>query len=114
MKKTILMIAFAALAVVPGTRSTSASQLVYHPVNPTFGGNPQNGPTLLSQAQAQGEGVKSGSQGPDLSGLNSALSNLGSGAVVIGGTGTSGTGGSGTGSNAATSNRAGTVGAITP
>jgi curli production assembly/transport component CsgF len=74
------------------------SEMVYHPVNPTFGGNPLNGSFLLSTAQAQGEGVKSGSQGPDLSGLSSALSNLGTGAVVIGGagsTGTSGTSGSG-------------------
>jgi len=58
-----------------------AGSLVYHPVNPTFGGNPLNGTPLLSQAQAQGEGVKSGPQGPDLSGLNNALGNLGSGAV---------------------------------
>ena len=53
-----------------------ASQMVYHPVNPTFGGNPLNGSSLLSTAQAQGEGVKSGSQGPDLSGLSNALSNI--------------------------------------
>ena len=33
--------------------------------------------TLLSTAQAQGEGTKSGQQQPDLSGLDSALSNLG-------------------------------------
>jgi curli production assembly/transport component CsgF len=74
----------------------SASEIVYHPVNPTFGGNPQNGSFLLSQAQGQGEGVKSGSQGPDLSGLNSALSGLGngSGLVILGGAGTgTGTGG---------------------
>lgn len=78
-----------------------ASSLVYHAVNPTFGGNPLNGTPLLSQAQAQGEGVKSGPQGPDLSGLNNALGNLGSGAVIVGGSGT-GTGGNGTGG--ATSN----------
>src|SRR5271169_414294 len=73
-----------------------ASELVYHPVNPTFGGNPLNGTFLLSTAQAQGEGVKSGPQGPDLSGLNSALSNLGSGAVVIGGPSNNGSGTSNT------------------
>jgi curli production assembly/transport component CsgF len=78
-----------------------ASEMVYHPVNPTFGGNPLNGSFLLSTAQAQGEGVKSGSQGPDLSGLSSALSNLGSGAVVIGGTGSTGTSGT-SGSGGAT------------
>src|SRR5579871_4235220 len=77
----------------------SASSLVYHPVNPTFGGNPLNGTPLLSQAQTQGEGVKSGQQGPDLSGLSNALGNLGSGAVIIGG---NGTGGNGTGSGGAT------------
>lgn len=57
-----------------------ASEMVYHPVTPTFGGNPLNGSFLLSTAQAQGEGVKSGSQGPDLSGLTNALSNIGAGA----------------------------------
>lgn len=62
-----------------------ASQIVYHPVNPTFGGNPLNGTPLLSSAQAQGQGVKSGSQGPDLTGLDNALSNLGAsgGGVTI-------------------------------
>ena len=78
----------------------SASSLVYHPVNPTFGGNPLNGTPLLSQAQAQGEGVKSGPQGPDLSGLNNALGNLGSGAVIVGGNGTGGNGTNGATSNA--------------
>jgi curli production assembly/transport component CsgF len=59
-----------------------ASEMVYHPVNPTFGGNPLNGSFLLSTAQAQGEGAKSGAQSPDLSGLTNALSNLGSTIVV--------------------------------
>ncbi len=91
--------------------TTLASEIVYHPVNPTFGGNPLNGSALLSQAQAQGEGVKSGSQGPDLSGLNNALSNLGSGAVVIGGSGSSGSssGGSSSGSGAASNSVRATV-----
>lgn len=79
-----------------------ASEMVYHPVTPTFGGNPLNGSALLSTAQAQGEGVKSGSQGPDLSGLSNALSNLGgSGAIIVGGPGS---GGSGGGGSSATSN----------
>jgi len=30
-----------------------ASELVYVPVNPSFGGNPLNGPVLLNQANAQ-------------------------------------------------------------
>jgi len=59
-----------------------ASELVYHTVNPTFGGNPLNGSFLLSTAQAQGQGTKSGAQSPDLSGLTNALSNLGSTIVV--------------------------------
>jgi curli production assembly/transport component CsgF len=81
--RNLAVIAVAAMGLsVPAC----ASEMVYHPVNPTFGGNPLNGSFLLSTAQAQGEGVKSGNQGPDLSGLNNALSNLGS-AVVIGGSG---------------------------
>lgn len=36
--------------------SASASELVYRPVNPTFGGDPLNGNWLLSQATAQSEG----------------------------------------------------------
>jgi curli production assembly/transport component CsgF len=57
----------------------SASSLVYTPVNPTFGGNPANGAWLLSQAQAQGLGTQAGSgSSVNLSGLNSALSSLGS------------------------------------
>ena len=72
-----------------------ASEMVYHPVNPTFGGNPLNGSFLLSTAQAQGEGAKSGAQSPDLSGLTNALSNLGS-TIVVAPTGTSGSGTSST------------------
>jgi curli production assembly/transport component CsgF len=81
-----------------------ASEMVYHPVTPTFGGNPLNGSALLSTAQAQGEGVKSGSQGPDLSGLNNALNNLGSGAVIVGGAGGGGSGGGAGGGSSAMSN----------
>jgi curli production assembly/transport component CsgF len=70
--------------------SASASQLTYTPVNPTFGGNPLNGSYLLSTAQGQGFGSKSGNQGPsvDLSGLTNALSNIGSGVGTGTGTGT--------------------------
>src|SRR5271156_4909659 len=75
-----------------------ASELVYHPVNPTFGGNPLNGSFLLSTAQAQGEGAKSGAQSPDLSGLTSALSNLGNTAAGAGSGSASGTGSGGAGS----------------
>jgi curli production assembly/transport component CsgF len=91
----------ATAAIILGTSSpASASEMVYHPVSPTFGGNPLNGSFLLSTAQAQGEGVKSGQQGPDLSGLNNALSNLGS-AVIVGG-GSNNNGGSGGAGNSGT------------
>ena len=73
-----------------------ASELVYHPVNPTFGGNPLNGSFLLSTAQAQGEGTKSGAQSPDLSSVANALNNLGTNAGGSGTGGTNGSGGSGT------------------
>jgi curli production assembly/transport component CsgF len=84
----------------------SASQLTYTPVNPTFGGNPLNGSYLLSTAQSQGFGAKSGNQGPsvDLSGLTNALGNIGNGTGTGTGLGT-GTGtGSGTTSNATIAN----------
>lgn len=57
-----------------------ASQLVYTPTNPTFGGNPLNGTFLLNAAQGQGFGAKSGQAAatPDLSGLTNALSGLSS------------------------------------
>lgn len=74
------------------TAPALATEQIYHPVSPTFGGNPLNGSFLLSTAQAQGPGARSGSQSPDLSGLTSALSNTGAGSssspiVIIGGNG---------------------------
>jgi len=72
------------------TAPAMAGQLVYQPTNPTFGGNPLNGSFLLSTAQTQGAGVKSGQQQtPDLSGLDKALSNLGNVNQGTGSTGTS-------------------------
>jgi curli production assembly/transport component CsgF len=42
------------LALVSGAFvSAHASELAYVPNNPSFGGNPLNGPVLLNQAQAQ-------------------------------------------------------------
>src|SRR3954469_7579069 len=72
--------------------SVSASEQVYRPVSPAFGGNALNGGFLLSTAQAQGKGAKSGQQGPDLSGLTDALKGVGSGGsatpiVIVGGSG---------------------------
>jgi curli production assembly/transport component CsgF len=70
--------------------SALATEQVYRPVSPTFGGNALNGGFLLSTAQAQGNGAKSGQQSPDLSGLNNALSGIGSGSqapiIINGGT----------------------------
>jgi curli production assembly/transport component CsgF len=43
-----------------------ATEQVYHPISPILGGNPANGPFLLSTAQAQGEGVNSGNNGPTI------------------------------------------------
>ena len=43
-----------------------ATEQVYHPISPALGGNPTNGPFLLSTAQAQGEGVNSGNNGPTI------------------------------------------------
>lgn len=89
---------FSALALVGffggliGASSASATEQVYRPVSPTFGGNPLNGTFLLSTAQAQGLGAKSGQNSPDLSGLNAALSKLGDSTsvatptIIIGGT----------------------------
>jgi curli production assembly/transport component CsgF len=81
-KNTLIFGMITTLAFAVTSTGAIATEMVYHPVNPTFGGNPLNGSFLLSTAQAQGEGTKSGAQSPDLSGLNNALSNLGS-AIVI-------------------------------
>jgi curli production assembly/transport component CsgF len=77
MRKRQWAIAVVISISVGASASAFASELVYHPISPTFGGNPLNGSFLLSTAQGQGEGTKSGNQGPDLSGLDAALSNLG-------------------------------------
>ncbi|MEA1832543.1 curli assembly protein CsgF [Methylobacterium durans] len=75
---TLVSLLFCALPVI----SAQATEQVYRPVSPTFGGNPLNGTFLLSTAQAQGLGAKSGQNSPDLSGLNAALSNLGNSTSV--------------------------------
>ena len=46
-----LVIAAIVLLPLPGM----ASQLVYTPINPSFGGNPLNGTFLLSKAQSQND-----------------------------------------------------------
>jgi len=96
MRKYFWIIPAVAALAANAPAAAFASEMVYHPVIPAFGGNPLNGSALLSQAQAQGEGVKSGSQGPDLSGLNNALGNLGTGTIIIPGNGGTGNRGAGT------------------
>jgi curli production assembly/transport component CsgF len=85
---------FSAACLIAGallSGSAFATEQVYRPVSPAFGGNALNGNFLLSTAQAQGNGTKSGQQGPDLSGLNNALSGIGGGSqspiIVTGGNG---------------------------
>ena len=91
MRNTVSCVLGGVAAILVSTAPSFATEQVYRPVSPTFGGNPLNGNFLLSTAQAQGAGVKSGSQSPDLSGLTNALSGIGSGSqtpiVVIGGNG---------------------------
>lgn len=48
MKKIILT-----MSLIAFSSSIMASQLVYQPINPTFGGNPMNGTILMNKAQAQ-------------------------------------------------------------
>ena len=86
-------VCFSVAGLVAGillSSSAFATEQVYRPISPTFGGNALNGNFLLSTAQAQGNGTKSGQQGPDLSGLNNALSGIGSGSqapiIINGGT----------------------------
>ncbi len=47
------MIFITAVLFLIGIRESMAQQLVYTPVNPSFGGYYYNGQTLLSEAQAQ-------------------------------------------------------------
>jgi len=87
--RAIRKVFLAGASVALAGTSAFAGQLVYQPTNPTFGGNPLNGSFLLSTAQTQGAGVKSGQQQtPDLSGLNDALKNLGDIGTGTGGSGT--------------------------
>lgn len=44
-----------ALSCLLGVGAAQATELVYTPVNPSFGGNPLNGTWLLNNAQAQND-----------------------------------------------------------
>jgi hypothetical protein len=50
----------------PALTPVLATEQVYHPISPALGGNSSNGTFLLSTAQAQGEGVNSGNNGPTI------------------------------------------------
>ncbi|MFI8479508.1 curli assembly protein CsgF [Pseudomonas sp. NPDC078700] len=51
-KHIALSVSFSVLAL---SNSALATELVYTPVNPTFGGSPLNGAWLLNRAQAQND-----------------------------------------------------------
>ncbi len=70
MLRTIMLAA--GITAIAAIGTAAASELVYKPVNPTFGGDPLNGNWLLSQATAQTAG--GGSPGfsidfPDFGGI---------------------------------------------
>ena len=47
------LLAFTLVTACLGAFPAAATELIYTPVNPVFGGNPLNGPVLLNNAQAQ-------------------------------------------------------------
>jgi curli production assembly/transport component CsgF len=51
--KVSMMCCIAAMTAVMGGRAATATELVYAPLNPSFGGNPLNGSFLMSVAGAQ-------------------------------------------------------------
>ena len=61
----------AAVLTALSVSAACATDLVYAPVNPTFGGNPNNGPMLLNDAQAQ-----NGYKAPTLTPLQNFNNNL--------------------------------------
>lgn len=52
-RPSLVVIGLGLLSTLCG--NVNASELVYTPNNPSFGGNPLNGPVLLNQATAQNE-----------------------------------------------------------
>ena len=52
MNKRIMVATFIASTLV-ASATTQATELVYEPINPSFGGNPLNGSFLLSKANSQ-------------------------------------------------------------
>src|SRR4051794_17866009 len=51
-KKNLIATSIAIVSSL-GVHASWASEMVYYPLNPSFGGNPLNGPVLLNSAQAQ-------------------------------------------------------------
>lgn len=101
MSKTGFRIACLAGAIgflSPALTPVLATEQVYHPISPALGGNPSNGTFLLSTAQAQGEGVNSGNNGPTINFPNFTPTTPTTGGGS--GSGTSGT----TGSTGSTTN----------
>lgn len=58
--------------------TVNATELVYVPVNPSFGGNPLNGPVLLNQANAQNSFTEKTSAGASSAGAQSTLTQFNS------------------------------------
>lgn len=58
-----------------GMHHAAASEIIYHPVNPNFGGNPLNGSFLLSEAQAQNIFAGRSSSTASASGASTAANN---------------------------------------
>jgi Type VIII secretion system (T8SS), CsgF protein len=88
-----MMRGFGFCVVVMGAMFVSAgvfaSEMIYRPQNPNFGGNSLNGTFLLQQAQSQGKAVKKEQEQqmpeiefPDLSGVGNT-----SPIIIIGGNG---------------------------
>ena len=78
----------------PALTPVLATEQVYHPISPALGGNPSNGTFLLSTAQAQGEGVNSGNNGPTINFPNLTPTTPTTGSSSSSGSGASGSTGS--------------------
>lgn len=52
----LILVATASVVIAFAASSASASDLIYKPINPSFGGDPLNGNWLLSQATSQTAG----------------------------------------------------------
>jgi curli production assembly/transport component CsgF len=59
---------YVAMVLALHAAGAAANEIVYTPVNPSFGGNPLNGPALLNTANAVNK-----HQDPALAGLNALL-----------------------------------------